>query len=230
MVGRSYLSLQRLRVEDVPQHPAFTTSAATNAPALSAFLAAVFKEALDEDFETGFSLEGNWAPTGKNIRITGIDGGVSTVPVSVEQRKKGKGEQTWFARRSKHLETDVRHTELDSLLMNDHSWWEYQYTPDLYDGNLLLEWDAAILEEAAASIKQETAIGNVEMRSKFSSHCSCLTELHGGIHEIALCLTVISCSNVPRVTRTAAGPRLPRFGDFWQARRSIHQPANSHRI
>ncbi|KAJ8109076.1 hypothetical protein OPT61_g7717 [Boeremia exigua] len=163
MVGRSYLSLQRRCVEDVPQHPEFTVPA-TNAPALAAFLAAVFKEALKEDFETGFTIEGNWAPTGRNVKIMGIDGGSSTVPVSVEQRKKGKGEHTWFARRSKHLETDVRHTELDSLLMNDHSWWEYQYTPDLYDGNLLLEWDATTLEEAAASIRQEVAIGDVEMR------------------------------------------------------------------
>ncbi|KAF3006023.1 hypothetical protein E8E13_010655 [Curvularia kusanoi] len=159
MVGRSYLSLQRLRVEDVPQHPEFKVPA-PSAPALTTFLAAVFKEALDEDFETGFTVEGSWAPTGKNVKITGVDGGTSSVPVTVEQRKRGK----WFARRSKHLETDVRHTELDSLLMNDHSWWEYQYTPDLYDGNLLLEWDATVLAEAAAGIKQELAIGDVEMR------------------------------------------------------------------
>lgn len=165
MVGRSYLSLQRLRAEDVPQHPEFTAPAA-NAPALTTFLAAVFKEALKEDFETGFTVEGNWAPTGKNVKITGTGGGTSTVPVSVEQRKKGKGDLTWFARRSKHAETDVRHTELDSMLMNDHSWWEYQYTPDLYDGNLLLEWNASTLKEAVASIQQELAIGDVEMRSE----------------------------------------------------------------
>ncbi|KAH6612570.1 hypothetical protein C7974DRAFT_80538 [Boeremia exigua] len=162
MVG-TYLSLQRLRVEDVPQHPQFAVPS-TSAPELKTFLATVFKEALEEDFETGFSVAGNWAPTGKNVKITGADGGTSAVPISVEQRKKGKGEHTWFARRSKHLETDIRHTELDSLLMNDHSWWEYQYTPDLYDGNLLLEWDAGALEEAAASLKQELTIGEVEMR------------------------------------------------------------------
>lgn len=172
MVNRPYLSLQRLRVEDVPQHPEFVTPA-TNAPALTTFLAAVFKEALNEDFESGFTTEGNWTPSGRNVKIAGIDGGMSTVPVSVEQRKRGKGEQTWFARRSIHLETDVRHTELDSLLMNDHSWWEYQYTPDLYDGNLLLEWDASTLEEAAASIKQEFGIGQIEMRSElFYYHAS----------------------------------------------------------
>ncbi|KAJ4987172.1 hypothetical protein SVAN01_07324 [Stagonosporopsis vannaccii] len=163
MVGRSYLSLQRLRVDEIPRHPDFAAPAA-NAPPLTTFLATVFKEALEEDFETGFTVEGHWAPTGRNVKITGIDGGTSTVPVSVEQRKKGKGELTWFARRSKHAETDVRHTELDSLLMNDHSWWEYQYTPDLYDGNLLLEWDAGSLQEAAASIRQELAISDIEMR------------------------------------------------------------------
>lgn len=169
MAGTPYLSLQRLRVEDVPQHPAFTAPAA-NAPALTTFLAAVFKEALKEDFETGFTTEGNWTPSGKNVKITGIEGGTSTVPVAVEQRKRGKGDQTWFARRSKHLETDVRHTELDSLLMNDHSWWEYQYTPDLYDGNLLLEWDAGVLEEAAASIRPEVAVGQIEMRGELAGH------------------------------------------------------------
>ena len=172
MAERSYLGLQRLRVEDVPQHPEFTTPA-TNAPALETFLAAVFKEAIKEDFETGFTVEGNWAPTGRNVKITGQDGGTILVPVSVEQRKKGKGEHTWFARRSKHLETDVRHTELDSLLMNDHSWWEYQYTPDLYDGNLLLEWDAQTLEEAAGRFRQELVIAEVEMRSKWLLPCPC---------------------------------------------------------
>lgn len=165
MAGRSYLSLQRLRVEDVPQHAEFP-ALSPNAPSLTTFLAAVFTEALKEDFETGFTVEGTWAPTGKNVQIRGHDGGHTTVPVSVEQRKKGKGEHTWFARRSKHSETDVRHTELDSLLMNDHSWWEYQYTPDLYDGNLLLEWDARQLEEAASSIRREMGITDVEMRSE----------------------------------------------------------------
>jgi hypothetical protein len=165
MARRIYLSLQRLRVEDVPQHPEFMAPAA-GAPAVTTFLAAVFSEALKEDFETGFTVAGTWAPTGKNIKITGLDGGSSSVPVSVEQRKKGKGDNTWFARRSKHAETDVRHTELDALLMNDHSWWEYQYTPDLYDGNLLLEWDASTLAEAAGSLKQDLGIADVEMRSK----------------------------------------------------------------
>ena len=163
MAGRSYLSLQRLRLQEVPQHPEFS-SPAVNAPALTTFLAAVFREALQEDFETGFTVEGNWAPTGRNVRITGHDGGISMVPVSVEQRKKGKGSATWFARRSKHLETDVRHTELDALLMNDHSWWEYQYTPDLYDGNMLLEWNKSTIEEAVGSLRQELGITDVEMR------------------------------------------------------------------
>ncbi|KAJ4339045.1 hypothetical protein N0V87_003480 [Didymella glomerata] len=163
MAGRSYLSLQRLRVEDVPRHPEFKTPAA-GASAVTTFLAAVFREALKEDFETGFTVEGTWAPSGKNVKIIGLDGGSSSVPVSVEQRKRGKGDSTWFARRSKHAETDVRHTELDALLMNDHSWWEYQYTPDLYDGNLLLEWDAQMLAEAAGSLKQDLGIVDVEMR------------------------------------------------------------------
>lgn len=133
---------------------------------MTTFLTAVFNEALKEDFETGFTIEGTWAPSGKNVKIVGLDGGSSTVPVSVEQRKRGKGDTTWFARRSKHAETDVRHTELDALLMNDHSWWEYQYTPDLYDGNLLLVWDAQALAEAAGSLKQDLGIADVEMRSK----------------------------------------------------------------
>jgi hypothetical protein len=187
MAGRSYLSLQRLNIEDVPQHPEFV-SPSPKAPALTTFLATVFREALKEDFETGFTVEGNWSPAGRNVKITGHDGGQATVPVSVEQRKKGKGEKTWFARRSKHLETDVRHTELDSLLMNDHSWWEYQYTPDLYDGNLLLEWNVKALEEAASSFRDELDVANVEMRSKSAScyfvFTSQLGHLHGfdGLH------------------------------------------------
>lgn len=167
MAGRSYLSLNRLHLADVPQHPELPSPAA-NAPALTTFLDAVFTEALKEDFETGFSVEGTWAPTGKNIKITGQDGGTAHVPVSVEQRKKGKGDATWFARRSKHLETDVRHTELDALLMNDHSWWEYQYTPDLYDGNMLLEWDKRTIEEAASNLRHEMQITDVEMRGKLT--------------------------------------------------------------
>ena len=233
MVGPPYLSLQRLRVEDVPQHPEFSAPA-PNAPALTAFLSAAFKEGLNEDFESGFSVEGTWAPTGKNVKITGIDGGTCTVPVTVEQRKKGKGDQTWFARRSKHLETDVRHTELDSLLMNDHSWWEYQYTPDLYDGNLLLEWDAGIIEEAAAGLKQELAIGDIEMRSKSPyHHASAIAfsvEWRQAVHIQGLQLTVRSCSNVSRATGPSARPRFPRPCGLWQAAGSVHQHADSHRL
>lgn len=172
MVGRSYLSLQRLHIEDVPQHSEFITPAA-NAPTLTTFLAAVFREALEKDFETGFTAEGSWAPTGKHVHITSLDGGHSTVPIQVEQRKKGKGDNTWFARRSKHLESDIQYTELVSILMNDHSWWEYQYTPDLYDGNLLLEWDEKQLEEAASNIRQELGIVDVQMRSKLPRHDVC---------------------------------------------------------
>src|SRR5690242_8599583 len=233
MTIRSHLSLQRLRVEDVPQHPEFTAPA-INAPALTTFLAAVFKEALAEDFETGFTNEGHWAPTGKNVKITGIDGGTSTVPVSVEQRKKGKGELTWFARRSKHAETDVRHTELDSLLMNDHSWWEYQYTPDLYDGNLLLEWDAGSLEQAVASIKQKLSIQDVEMRGKFFFSKFCLFNKkhpHGdALQEWNKSDIVCSRTNVPYTSWTATRSRFPCSRNLWKARRTIHQHADSYRL
>lgn len=171
MAEQPYLSLRRLCIEDVPRHPQFS-SPSPRSPNLATFLTDVFREALKEDFETGFTVEGNWSPKGKNIKITGLDGGHATVPVSVEQRKKtgGKGGGTWFARRSKHLETDVRRTELHSLLMIDHSWWEYQYSPDLYDGNLLLEWDENTLKDATSNFRQELGISEVEMRSKSTYH------------------------------------------------------------
>ncbi len=174
MAEQGYLSLRRLRIEDVPRHPEFTT-ASPNAPDLAKFLTAVFAEALKEDFQTGFTVEGNWSPAGKNITITGLDGGRVSVPVYVEQRtRKDKSGGTWFARRSKHLETDVRHTELDSLLMNDHSWYEYQYTPDLYDGNLLLEWGKEELEDAVSAVKKELGVSEIEMRGKSTRCTGCI--------------------------------------------------------
>ena len=74
MAGRPYLSLQRLRIEDVPLHPEVKTPAA-GAPTVATFLTAVFNEALKEDFEMDFTIEGTWAPSGKNIKIVGLDGG-----------------------------------------------------------------------------------------------------------------------------------------------------------
>ena len=190
-MGQSYLSLQQLRIEDVPQHPEFISPAA-NAPTLTTFLAAVFREALREDFETGFREEGSWAPTGKAVQVAGLEGGHSTVPVQVEQRKKGKGENTWFARRSKHLESDVQYTELVSILMNNHSWWEYQYTPGLYDGNLLLEWDVKQLEEATSNVRQELGIADVEMRSKLAHHNALLIDLVQ-MHNVSTRTTWCTC-------------------------------------
>jgi hypothetical protein len=166
MVGRRYLSLQPLRLEELPHHPDLLPATSPSSPALSAFLRAVFTEACAENFESGFSAQGKWSPEQGRVAIPALAGGEADVPVVVEQRKKTSGKETWFARRSTHDESQVRYAELDRLLTTDHSWYEYLYTPDLYDGNMLLEWDSRGLKDATNTFKADLAIDDVEMRSE----------------------------------------------------------------
>jgi hypothetical protein len=168
MAGRRYLSLQRLHLDELPHHPDLFPATSPSSPELPAFLRAVFSEACAEDFESGFSPLGKWSPDQGCVRARARAGGEADVPVVVEQRKKTKGKETWFARRSTHDESDVGYAELDRVLTTDHSWYEYQYTPDLYDGNMLLEWDLRDLEEAASQFKADLAIKDVEMRSELA--------------------------------------------------------------
>ena len=168
MPGRRYLSLQALHLDELPHHPDLFPATSPSSPALSVFLRAVFTEACAEDFEGGFSALGTWSPEQGRVAMPALAGGDADVPVVVEKRKKTSGKETWFARRSTHAESDVKYAELDDLLTTDHSWYEYLYTQDLYDGNMLLEWDPRDLEDAANTFKADLAIDNVEMRSELT--------------------------------------------------------------
>jgi hypothetical protein len=167
MLGRRYLSLQRLHLDELPYHPDLSAPSPSS-PDLSVFLRAVFTEACAEDFESGFVALGKWSPSQGRVRIPALGGGEADVPVEVEQRKKTKGKELWFARRSTHEESHVGYAELDRVLTTDHSWYEYLYTPDVYDGNLLLQWDPRDLEEAASRFQADLTVRDVEMRSELA--------------------------------------------------------------
>jgi hypothetical protein len=207
MAGRRYLSLLPLRLEELPHHPDLFPVPSPSSPDLSAFLRAIFTEACAEDFESGVSTLGKWSPDQGRVAIPALAGEEADVPVVVEQRKKTNGKEAWFGRRSTHNESDVKYAELNRLLTTDHSWYEYLYTPDLYDGNMLLEWDSTALEEAANKFKADLAISDIEMRSELC----CVNRYR----EPAL--TFSSPPNVPYSARSFARPCIPCSGDIGQA-------------
>lgn len=88
------------------------------------------------------------------------------VPVSVDLRVKVTNKMAWITRRSYHLESDVKYSELDDLLSQDHSRNEARYTPSVYDANELLTWSHEDLEKAVNELNRDGRIQSIEMSGK----------------------------------------------------------------
>lgn len=139
------------------QHSEFTPDATPQSNNLVSFLSHVLTEALQVDFENGWTSHGTWRRQGTS---TDID-------VNVEQRVKGKGKNSWLARRSHHNVLDVEYLELDELLSQDHARKEAEYTPSVYDANELLKWKSQELEQAVAQLNPEWRVKSVQMSGKW---------------------------------------------------------------
>lgn len=171
---RQYLSLQRLSVKELPPHPElsalYNETNETNT-SLPQFLNTIIAEVDKVDFDKGWTSHGKWHPDGTHVQMPALpnaeDYTTKPVPISVHQRVRVTDKATWLARTSYHLETDVKYSELDNLLSQDHSRNEARYTPSVYDANELLAWSPQDLEKAVAALSRDYNTQSVQMSSKF---------------------------------------------------------------
>lgn len=151
-----YLGLVPLGVQDIPHHQDLepAVSAQVALPELENFA----KELLDEAKEWDIS---KWPQTGthkfgKKSLAAGIE---------VTQHKKGNSDDIWFARYSKHPETAgspssddafaklKRWEVFDHILRQDHSKHEAEYTPNVFDRDLVLKWAISAGTESRCGMK-----------------------------------------------------------------------------
>ncbi|KAH7391776.1 hypothetical protein BKA66DRAFT_26427 [Pyrenochaeta sp. MPI-SDFR-AT-0127] len=177
-----YLTLDRLNINDLPPHSDIPIPRKGNTTSLSQFLNNIILEASKIDFDEGFTSHGKWHPAGMNVAMPvltnvgpaepgpksiALAATVQTitkpVPVSVDLRVKVMNKVAWVARRSYHLDSDVKYSELDNLLSQDHSRNEARYTPSVYDANELLAWSAEDLDKAVRDINRDGIIQRVQM-------------------------------------------------------------------
>jgi hypothetical protein len=166
---RQYLSLKRLTKLELPHHPAFEkTIASDHSTSLVQFFDSLFTEVQHIDFDQGFKDHGQWKPRDGTVTMPPLVSSRDTiaVPVSVDKRTKSMNNANWLARRSTHSDTHVKFGELGELLCHDHSRNEAVYTPSVYDANELLSWDEEELLKALRQSSDKDKITNVEMSSR----------------------------------------------------------------
>jgi hypothetical protein len=171
---RQYLNLRRLTSFELPPHPSFVKTVASNhSTSLVQFFNDLFTEVQQIDYDQGFIERGKWKPKNGSIAIPPLvsskDGDLKvpiSVPVSVDKRIKPMDNANWLARSSKHNDAHVTLSELGELLCHDHSCKEAVYTPSVYDANELLSWDEADLLKALRE-SNHGDINSVEMSSTF---------------------------------------------------------------
>jgi hypothetical protein len=170
---RQYLNLRRLTRIELPHHPSFVKTVASNhSTSLAGFFNDLFTEVQQINFDQGFIERGKWKPKDGSITMPPLDFSKDSdskvpisVPVSVDKRIKPMNNANWLARTSKHSDAHVTLPELGELLCHEHSRNEAVYTPSVYDANELLSWDEADLLKALRESNHGDKINSVEMSS-----------------------------------------------------------------
>jgi hypothetical protein len=170
---RQYLSLKRLTKVELPHHPSFEmTVASDHSTSLVQFFNELFTEVQQIDLDQGFKERGKWSPKDGIVTMPPLVSSKDSdsklpipVPVSVDKRIKAMNNANWLARRSAHSDAHVKLSELGELLCHDHSRNEAVYTPSVYDANELLCWDQDHLLEALRESTHGDKINSVEMSS-----------------------------------------------------------------
>ena len=170
--------LRSLKPSELPAHPDLgPQQSTTKCPDLINFLAEALNES--ENFMAGY-LPANFKsrskdkispPAAAKIELLEreVNGGETnsvhpTIPAS-------RTSETWFARRSVHENVAKDGTadwaEFDDGLRKDHSQHEMEYTPDVKDAHLVLNWDDMIIEKAGPEMQvsewQEVQMSLMEM-------------------------------------------------------------------
>ena len=232
---RQYLSLDRVKANELPPHQELPAQPKENSTSLVQFLDTVFAEIFKVDFDADWKSQGKWQPKHKTITMpaahdeeaivessSNIAESAATktedvikVPVLAEQRVKTmRDNTTWLARTSYHVESDVKYAELDELLSQEHSLNEARYTPSVYDANELLAWSSEDLRMAVGELRREFSIQRVQMSSKHAGACSRVS------------LMVPSLPNVPQNARSGWDlvSCKTECSMFWLSQRIRHIP------
>lgn len=140
--------LVRLRprsVYEIPSHVEFThlPSASTSGdrPELLDFIDSLLKEAIE--------FTDVYLPAEFKKKST-KQSGPATAKVDLLEHSRDRDGliETWFARRSRHVNTNQSGTatweELDMGLRQDHSTHEMDYTPEVFDAHKVLDWNEQI--------------------------------------------------------------------------------------
>jgi len=201
------LKLQGLGPNDLPPHSALA-SHQTSPPELSIFLQHLFFEVHQH-----FAIKSSDIGTSKNS----VTARGTTFPVVVHKTKCIDEEGLlWFGRRSEHDEgKPVAFEELREVLMRNHERNEAEYTPAIYDVNVLVDWDGDLGGREFGW--EGGSVERVEMRSEFYCFTSRLNippiwSCQNGLNE-----TLTNCSN-PNASQNARSrferPRIHRPPPF----------------
>jgi hypothetical protein len=166
-----YLDLHPICLHELPSHPDTADVGPSRGPTLGEFLNGVLVEAFEVQFDGDAWTPHGEFPHGKDIYVSmpalrepkniQLDHDIR-VPCEVKKQVNG----TWLARTSEHSASQIRYSELDSLLAQDHCRKEAEFTPSVFDANELLRWSEADLKKAVADLRPEWQVKSVQMSSE----------------------------------------------------------------
>jgi hypothetical protein len=183
-----YLHLAPLRLSALPDHSAFSrpenakTLSSSSRPDLSTFIESVIAEALkitddipkwhrtgskDSKPASGAVSLFSKELTSTELRKTKRDNQILSPP---EYSNYPQDSEYWFARKSEHRDEATKGTaswgEFVGGLRDNHSENEGDYTPDVYDARLILDWGSQISNSTISS-----KFEGLTMRSKLYFFC-----------------------------------------------------------
>ena len=173
------IRLAPLNLDELPPHPALTAQPSTSSrPGLQLFIEEILDQAtsfVDDVLPRTFSPRGEKRSSPASAKVTVLRREIdqqqlSQIPWATGQNRRkapppaaGRGE-AWFVRRSGHADQSRTGTasfaEFEHGLLVDHSEHEREYTPDVYDARLVVDWDA---ETARVGFVVGEAYGQVRM-------------------------------------------------------------------
>lgn len=180
---RPIFSATPLDISDLPPHPDLPTPPGTQGKrGLEDFLNAVLKEVAETDFDNGWNVhKKEWRPSEPAIHLPELSDrklstgnnhfnpenpSTKTASITVSQQTKDINQKKWLARTSYHSAVEIKFSELDGLLSQDHSRNEGLYTPSVFDVNELLVWSVGDLEGVVGDLEKGSGVKRVQMSGK----------------------------------------------------------------
>lgn len=151
---------------ELPSHPALPASGdAASQRNISDYVAEVLKEA--NDFMTSYlpatfktkSKDKSSPPATAPVELLSHEIDSKWIPEKVRTTGVGAAAETWFARTSIHENAAKTGTatwaEADAGLRQDHSVHEFEYTADVKDAHLVLDWSDGLEVEGWKDVRAE---------------------------------------------------------------------------